>query len=49
MELTRRNFLKVGEDVFGGTGVLGLARRVAPGQEEENSPTASTLTSKGSR
>ena len=49
MELTRRNFLKVGEDVFGVTRVLGLARSVALGQKEENSLTASTLTSKGSR
>ena len=51
MELTRRDFLKVGGGVFGGAAVCGLAGCIAPGpgQEEENSPTASTRASEGSR
>ena len=51
MELTRRDFFEAGWGIFGGAAIFGLAGCPAPGpgQEEENSPTASTLTSKGSR
>jgi acyl-CoA thioesterase-1 len=40
MELTRRDFLKVGGSVFGGAAIFGLAGCAAPGagQEEANSP-----------